>query len=179
MKTVKLILVLTLLMSASIMATTFKLNESVKKVHSVLKGNSMDVKGKPGLAVELNYKSEHVEVGEVSDVNITITTELNAGILKVKLKALKDSLVGIEEDEFEFNISETEKNSFPINLQLSSAIAGIHYINLVFSVEDEGSRVYAVPVNVGTISSKIVNETLEKTDKGIVISVSSAVENIK
>jgi hypothetical protein len=174
-----MILTGTLLSSVVTFANAEKEIVPVKKVYQVLEGDSMEIKGKPGLAIDLSYKSQHVEVGEVSDVNITLVTELNKGTLKVNMKALEDDLTGIEEEDLEFTISGPKVNYFPINLEVSSATEGIHYINLNLSVEGEGSRVFAVPVNIGTVSNKIENKTVETTDEGMTISVSSADEEIK
>jgi hypothetical protein len=178
MKTLKIILASTLLLSVSSMAMSSKIKEENKTIYTVLEGNSMNVMSKPGLAVDLDYKSEHVAVGAVSNVNITLITELNSGTLKVNIKALDEGLIGLEEQNLEFELSES-LNRFPINLKVGSALDGIHYINLVLSVEGQGSRVLVVPVNIGTISSKVTNKAIERTDKGIAISVSPAEEEIK
>jgi len=178
MKTLKIILASTLLMSVSAMAMTSKVKEPSKKVYSVLEGTTVNQIAKPGIAVDLSYKSEHVAVGETSDINITLHTGIKEGILKVNIKALEDDLSGMEEQNLEFDLTKGE-NSFPINLQASSSLDGIHYINFTLLIEGKGSRVLAVPVNVGNITSKIENKATKTTSKGVSISVSSADEEIK
>lgn len=178
MKTLKIILASTLMSSVVAFANTAKVQEPTKKVYEVLEGNSKASEKKFGLAVDLTYKSQHVDVGEVSDVTINITTGLTEGTLKIKMNALDDALNGLDEELKEFKLSETN-NRFTIDLKLSSAVDGRHYLNLLLNVEGKGSRVFVVPVNVGTLSSKVSNKAVEKTDKGIAISVSAAQEEIK
>ncbi|CAA6802705.1 MAG: Unknown protein [uncultured Sulfurovum sp.] len=178
MKTLKMIVVSTLLSSILAFGNTARVTEPTKHVYKVLEGNSMNIQGKPGLAVELSYKSAHVEVGELSDVNITLMTDLDSGTLKVNLKPLEANSIGLEAQNLEFELSKS-MNYFPINLQVNTIREGIHYINVTLSLEGEGLRVLAVPVNVGTISNALTNKTVETTDTGVNISVSSAQEEIK
>ena len=178
MKTVKTLLIATLLTSIGAMAMTNKVNDKNKVVYEVLEGDTSKIELKPGLAVDVKYKSEHVDVGMSADVNITISTKLNKGILKVNLRALKENTINVEQKDLEFTLTQGE-NSFPINLQLSSENNGIHYINLTMSVAGQGSRVVTVPFNVGTIPDKLNNEEIEKTGAGTPISVSMAEEEIK
>jgi hypothetical protein len=178
MKTLKILLASTLLLSVPAMALTSKVKEPTKKVYSVLEGTTVNQVAKPGLAVDLSYTSQHVEVGELSDINVTLLTSLSKGILKVKIKALDTEVDGVAEQNLEFDLSQGDK-SFPIHLQLSSESSGIHYINFTLSVDGEGSRVLVVPFNVGTISSKVENKAPKTTNDGTVISVSSAEEEIK
>ena len=178
MKIVKTLLIATLLTSIGAMAMTNKVNDENKVVYEVLEGDTSKIELKPGLAVDVKYKSEHVDVGMSADVNITISTKLNKGILKVNLRALKENTINVKQKDLEFTLTQGE-NSFPINLQLSSEDNGIHYINLTMSVEGQGSRVVTVPVNVGTVSKKLDNKKIERTSTGTSISVSSAQEEIK
>jgi len=90
MKTLKIILAATFLLSSSAMAMTAKASEDNKKIYEVLEGDSSKIIGKPGLAVELKYKTQHVDVGVLSDVNMSIRTVLKTGMLKVKMKTLED-----------------------------------------------------------------------------------------
>ena len=178
MKTLKMLFIAILSTTLGAMAMTAKVKNESKVVYEVLEGDTKEVHGKPGLAVDVKYKTEHVDVGVSSDVNITITTGLSEGVLKVNLRALKENTIDLTEEDLEFTLTK-DGNSFPINLQLSSEINGIHYINLTMTVEGQDSRVISVPVNVGTISNKLDNKAVERTDKGLAISVSSAQEEIK
>jgi len=179
MKTLKTLLVATLLTNVGAMAMTSKVKaDDNKVVYEVLTGDSSRVQGKSGLPVDVNYKSQHVDVGVSSDVNITIGTGLSKGILKVNVRALKENSIDLEEKDLEFTLTKGQ-NAFPLNFQVTSQENGIHYINLTMSVEGQGSRVVVVPLNIGTVSNKIENKAVEKTDKGVAISVSSAEEEIK
>jgi hypothetical protein len=178
MKTLKTVMVAMLLTNVGVMAMTTKVKDETKVVYKVLEGDSKEVHGKRGLAVDVKYKSEHVDIGVNANVNITITTGLNEGILKVNVRPLKENTTNLAEKDIEFTLT-NGKNSFPVNLELSSEQSGIHYINLTMSVEGEGSRVITVPVNIGTITKSLNNKKVERTDTGIPISVSSAQEEIK
>jgi len=178
MKTLKIIVASTLLMSVSAMALTSKVKEGNKKVYTVLEGTTVNQVSKSGLPVELSYKTQHVDIGENSNVNVTITTGLSKGIMKVNIRPLDSDLDGFKEQNLQFNLAQGEK-SFPINFEVSSLVEGIHYLNFTISVEGEGSRVLAIPVNVGTISKKMDNKAVETNNKGVAISISSAQEEIK
>lgn len=178
MKTLKKLLIVTLITSIGAMAMTAKVKDENKVVYKVVKGDSKVTHGKPGLAVDVKYDSEHVDVGVSANVNMTITTALNEGTLKVNLRALKENTIDVGEENLEFKLTKGT-NSFPIKLQVSSQKNGIHYINLTMSVEGQGLRVISVPVNVGTISKKLDNKAVERTSNGEAISVSAAQEVIK
>jgi len=178
MKTVKTLLVATLLTNVGAMAMTSKVKAEDKVVYEVLVGDSSEVQGKSALAVDVQYKSEHVDVGVTADVNIIITTGLTKGILKVNVRPLKVNSIDLEEKDLKFKLTKGI-STFPINLEVSSQESGVHYINLTLSVEGQGSKVVVIPVNIGTLSNKIENKSLEKTEKGGTISISSAEEEIK
>ena len=178
-KTFKTLLIATLLSNITAMAMTAKVDDKNKVVHEVIKGESKGTQKKFGLPIDVSYKSEHVDVGVSSNVNITISTKLTKGTLKVNLRPLDENSIDIEEKDLEFTLTK-EENSFPIELQLTSQKSGIHYINLSMSVKGKGSKVVAIPVNIGTISKKLNNNsTVEKTKEGTAISVASAEEEIK
>lgn len=143
----------------------------------LINGTSMGKYLKPGLAIEIAYTSTRVVLGESSDVNITLSTSaIESGTLKVQMTADK-ALNGLSGANLEFSISEDEK-SFPIQLQLSSGIDGIHYVNVFAEVEGRGTRAFAVPVYVGDTQNKTFNKMIQKTEQGDNISVSSAQEEI-
>ncbi|CAA6820108.1 MAG: Unknown protein [uncultured Sulfurovum sp.] len=178
MKLLKMLVIATLLTQVGAMAMTAKIKDDNKKIYEVLKGDTRSSYMKPGLAVDLIYSSEHVEVGEFSDINISIITDLNEGILKVNLKSLEDELIHIEEKNLEFKLSKSE-NIFPINLQVSSEEEGEHYLTVFISLEGHGGRVFDIPVKIGTISEKISTKPVEITDEGVAVSSSPAEEEIK
>lgn len=171
MKIFTMVVLVLLLTNVGAMAMTAKVKDENKVVYEVIKGDSNDMKVKSGLAVDVEYTSEHVGVGVSANVTITITTGLTEGTLKVNIRALKENTTNLDEEDLEFRLTK-EKNSFLINLQFSSEIEGRHYINLTMTVEGRGSRVIVVPVNVGTISKKINNKAIEITANGEAISVS-------
>lgn len=178
MKIIKTLVIATLLTNIGAMAMTSKVKDENKVVYNVLEGDTKNVHGKPGLSVDVQYKSEHVDIGVSSNINITITTALSVGVLNVNVRALKENTTDLNEENLEFKLVKGA-NIFPIDFQVSSEINGIHYINLTMSVEGQGSRVITVPLHVGTISSKLNNKAVKRTDKGVAISVGVAQEEIK
>jgi len=177
MKLIKIVMVSALLL-ASLTAMTAKVEEQAeKRVYQVLKSEKVDHCTKPGLPVELEYSSEHVDTGVVSNVNITIFTTLIEGVLKVNVKALEG--LDFEEKDFRFKLSKEEKNEFSLALEVLSSINGKHYLTFELSVEGKGGRIVEVPVKFGTIMSKPQATNVEKTQSGVNISVSKAIEEIK
>jgi hypothetical protein len=148
-----------------------------KRVYKVLKSEKEEHCMKPGLAVNLEYSSEHVDAGSISNVNITIFTALTEGILKVTIKSL-DGL-DFEEKSLEFKLSSDTKNQFPINLEVLSSVDGEYFLTFELSVEGKGGRIFEVPVNFGTIIQKPQVKNFEKAENGVNITVSKAIEEIK
>jgi hypothetical protein len=167
MKNLKTIVLSTIFMSVLSIANPLKIE---KKVNNTI--------GKKGLLIALTHQSKHVEVDEISIMELNVTTQLKKGILKVNIKSLDNSLNGIDKTYLEFEISET-KQSFPIEFQVSSHNAGIHYINFTFSMKNQPSRVIVVPVNIGTVNNKLSNKALQKNELNMNISVSKAEETIE
>ena len=148
-----------------------------KKEPTFVKSTTVGHYMKPGLAVDITYSSQKVDIGELSDINITLDTLLKDGMLKVKITLDKD-LSGLDSSHLEFPLSETAK-SFSVNLQLSSPTDGIHYINIFAEIEGNGMRAFAIPVYVGDTTKKsFFSKTTEKTSTGVNISVSNAEETI-
>jgi len=178
MRKLKNIVASTLLVSVSLMAMTAKVTPPTKTVHSLLKGTTLNQISKTGVALNISYTTQHVNVGELSDVNLTITTPLTEGKLKVNLRGLNDAIVGINRSDIAFTLGQN-KQSFPIHLQLSSATEGLHYLNVSATVEGQGTRVLAVPLKVGLVTNVMKNKINTVSSDGKVISVSSAQEEIK
>lgn len=160
-----------------IQAVAVDTNSTNTEESRLVNGTSVGHYLKPGLAVEIVYSSQHVAVGEKSDLNITLSTlAIESGTLKVTMKSDK-GLTGLNDSNKEFEITEEEK-TFSINLALTAGSNGIYYVNLFAEVEGRGMRAFAVPVYVGDTKNTLFKKTLNKTDKGDNISVSSASEEI-
>ncbi len=145
--------------------------------NEVMSGTTIGKYMKPGLAVELAYISEKVAVGEMSDVNITVSTSsIKNGILHISISPDK-KLQGFRKKRFSFTIDK-EHNSFPINLKLSSNSNGIHYINIFAKIKGMGMRAFAVPVYVGNGKNNFQSKVVRKTKQGTNITISPAQESI-
>jgi hypothetical protein len=181
MRIVTKTLALTLLTSVLVLANTAKVSEPTQKVYQVLEGSTMQgIEQKRGLAVDIEYKSEHVGVNQLSQVNIVLLTHLNKGILNVDVSSMNNTLEGIKPNNYKFVLVEiAEENKFPINLQVKSEKEGIHYVNLNVSLEGDESRLFSVPVNIGKVDKALQKKALTPNSDGDVMSISQAVEEIK
>lgn len=168
MKKTNLLLLVTLL-SSSLLAKNINLLESPSSV-----GKSI----KKSIPLDINYTTEHVSIGETSEVKILLSTSLTSGTLTVTLLALENDIIGIVNSKFTFEITK-EKQSFPINLELSSSTNGRHYLDIHTNIKNRGSRVFVVPFNVGIIKKKSLSKVIHKTDTKELLSISSAEEVIK
>lgn len=174
-------LAVALLTPMYLFANTAKILEPTKKVYQVLEGSSMQgIEQKRGLAVDIEYKSEHVGVNQLSQVNIVLSTHLTKGILNVDITSMNNTLEGIKPNNYKFVLLErAEENAFPINLEVKSEKEGIHYINLKVSLEGDETRVLSVPVNVGKVDKVLQKKALTSSSDGDAMTVSQAVEEIK
>ena len=173
MKIFKLLFISSLLVGTSLMAFTAKVKEPI-----IVEGTNVGEYQKPGAPVDIKYTSEHVEIGEVSRVVIVLMPRANSGTMKVKVKldkALEE--VSNVDKQLSFDL-ETDKKEFPLQLEVSANEDGLYYIRLHIVMKDKGMRAFAVPVYFGEGKLKKVNTTVEKTQKGEMISVSAAEETI-
>jgi len=149
-----------------------------KKVHKIISGDSRTMISKSNLPVNVRYTTEQVDVNETSNVDVSISTTLSKGTLKVKINDLENDLEGLDDAELLFELSE-DSNSFPLNFQVSSEVAGIHYISFIFSVEGKGVKALSIPINIG---KEIVQQKVQKAIKnsnGVPLSISHAEEVIE
>lgn len=169
----KIILLAFMLLTTFTMALTAK----VEKPASV-KGTSIGKYAKPGAPVDIRYETQHVEVGEVSDINIMLSSSSTIGTMKVKVKVDKglDEVSSVEK-HLSFDLSKG-KGEYPIVLQVSADENGLYYIKLHVSIKGQGMRAFAVPVYIGDAVLKTKKTVVEKTEKGENISVTAAEETI-
>lgn len=164
-------------MLVALSAMTKKVLENEKHVYEVLRSEKVTHCMKPGLSVDLEYRSEHVNVGASANVSISIVTGLKEGTLAVNVKSL-EGLV-FEERNLAFQLSAEQENRFPLNFQVFSSTDGEYFLTLELSVQGKGRRIFEVPVKFGTILQKPRATNIETTEEGTTISISKAVEEIK
>lgn len=181
MKILTTTLALALLATLVTFANTAKVSEPSNKVYQVLEGSTLQsIHQKRGLAVDIEYQSEHVGINQVSEVNITVMTQLTKGILNVELSSANDTLEGIKGSHYKFALLEiAQENNFPINLEVKSEKEGIHYINLKVTLEGDETRLFSVPVNIGKVDTVLQKKPLAFRTNGDSMTVSKAVEEIK
>jgi len=133
---------------------------------------------KPGAPVEIRYTSEHVTVGDRSNIDIILTSSATTGTMKLKVKVDKDlNEISSVEKHLSYDLSEGKKE-YPLHLEVSADEDGLYYVRIQVSIKGKGMRAFAVPVYVGDALVKTKATSVEKTDKGETISVSAAQETI-
>ena len=161
------------LLGTSAMALTAKVDKPV-----LVTGTSVGKYAKPGAPVEIRYTSEHVNVGDVSKVDINLTSSVKTGTMKVKVKVDKDlnEITNVDE-HLSFDLSQDEKE-YPLHLEVSAEVDGLYYVRVMVTIKGKGMRSFAVPVYVGKGTLRKNKVKLEKTKSGENISVFSAEETI-
>jgi len=142
-------------------------------------GSTVGKYRKPGAPIDMTYKTNRVGLGEIADVNITLTTGINSGIMSVALNFDENlKTEGIVYDNIEFSLSPNTKE-YNINIQVSSAKDGLYYVRLLTKI-DGRMRALAVPIYVGSGKLKSKSgQVVMKAKGGENISVSKAEETIE
>ncbi len=139
---------------------------------------------KPGASIDMSYSSQRVDINEVSDVNITLTTALRKGTLSTII-TLDKNLTSI--NKFNNNLSYAilaNQQEFLINLQVNSKKEGLYYIRLLTKIDNGYGvklRSFAVPIYIGKevgITKKRIGSQMKALGAEN-ISVSKAVETIE
>ncbi|SFV67469.1 hypothetical protein MNB_SV-14-160 [hydrothermal vent metagenome] len=149
-----------------------------------MSGTTIGHYAKPGAPIDMTYLSHSTDNNESSkkyDVNITLTTTVRYGTMKVKV-TFDDALIPLTSIDKELSFEITpEQKKYPINMQVSAKEDGLHYIRLLTKIDKgRGSklRAFAVPVQVGEKKILKRNSVMMKSHSGENISISKAVETI-
>lgn len=173
MKIFNVLLTSALLLGTSAMALTAKVEKPV-----LVKGTSVGSYAKPGAPVEISYTSEHVSVGDVTNVDINLTSSIKTGTMKVKVKVDKDlNEITTVDKHLSFDLTQGEKE-YPLHLEVSADEDGLYYVRVMVTIKGKGMRSFAVPVYVGEGTLRKNKATIEKTKSGENITVFSAEETI-
>jgi len=161
------------LLGTSAMALSVKVKDPL-----VVKGTTVGKYAKPGAPVDIRYTSEHVDVGDVSNVDIVFTSSATQGTMKVNIKVDKNlnEHTGINK-HLTFDL-DTARKDHPVHLEVSADDDGLYYVRVMVSIKGKGMRAFAVPVYVGNGKVTKQNVTIEKTKRGENISVSKAKETV-
>jgi len=156
---------------------------AVAKDNQVVKGTTVGHYQKPGAPVNVTYSSTRVEVDEVADVNISLTTSIKSGDMEVTVDVDKNlEQIGEKYGNISFSLSPNRK-SYDINMKVKSSKDGLYYIRLlakINSVSGVRMRALAVPVYIGDGQLRKKNKQLiMKAMSGENISVSKAQETIE
>jgi hypothetical protein len=163
------IFVLAVLMCSTLMSSSLTVIEE--------KGTTVGRYAKPGAPVDLTFTSQNVDPGEVSEINIVLTTSVNTGKMEVSIKRGKGLDLAKETDRsLDFTLGQST-NEYPLALFVTAEKDGVYYIKLLVSIEGEGSRAFAVPVFIGEGRVKKSKTPQNKSASGENISVSKAVES--
>ena len=173
MKLAHSVLLGSVLLLTSAMAFSAKVKDPV-----VVKGTTVGKYAKPGAPVDIRYTSEHVEAGDISNVDIVFTSSATQGTMKVNIKVDKNLNEHTSINKhLTFDLDKARKE-YPVHLEVSADEDGLYYVRILVSIKGNGMRAFAVPVYVGSAQVTKQNVTIEKTKRGENISVSKAEERI-
>jgi len=163
---------------ALLLVPAMALSSKVTKEYALVTGTSIGKYAKPGAPVDITYSSEHVETGEVSKVDIELTTYLKKGTVKVSIsmdKELINNTINLANSAF---VLTQKSKTYPLHLEVSTLKDGIYYVRVLVAMEKKGMRSFAVPIYVG--DGKIKNKKpIQKIKSGENISISHAIETIE
>ncbi|WP_457746917.1 hypothetical protein [Sulfurimonas sp.] len=172
----KKLLLATLFIGVSVMAMSSRAHEPIE----VISGDSLGKYSKPGAPVEIEYTTQHVNVGDVCSVKATLLTAVRSGSMNITLKpdSRLNQLSAIPQ-KLSVDLS-TVNGVYPLNFAVSADSDGLYYIKLLVQVEGRGMRAFSIPVYVGDAKSfQKVSKSLQRDVSGKAIIVSPAVETIK
>ena len=173
MKRIKLLLLSILFLGTLSMAMSAKVKEP-----KLVEGTTVGKYQKPGAPVDMRYTSQHVEVGQKSEVHIVLMTLGSSGVMTVKLNVDKNlQQQDTVNKKQSFKLTEGQKE-YPLDLVVSADNDGLYYVRVLVSIKGKGMRAFAVPVYVGEGKLKTNKTPVQKTSTGENISVSPAVETI-
>ena len=174
MKNLMKLCISSVLIGSIAMASTVKVSEP-----KLIKGTSIGKYAKPGAPVDISYTSQNVEAGEGAEVTIDLSTSIQTGTMRIKIKMDKQlsALQKIDKD-LSFPL-EKSTNNYPLKMYVSAEADGVYYIKLLVTIKGKGSRAFAVPVYIGEGRVKKNKVSVQKTAAGENISVSKAVESVE
>jgi len=149
----------------------------------IAEGTTVGHYQKPGAPIDITYKATKVELNELSEINIVLSTAINSGEMIVNIdfdEKLKRE--GEAYDSIRFSLTDST-NDYELNFKASASEDGLYYIRLLAKIEDGAStrmRVMAVPIYVGDGKLKRKgNRVIMKAINGENISISKAEETIE
>jgi len=141
-------------LAINIMAETISVDDSI------LIGSSKDnpYKKSYGLALDVEYASKHVDIGEYTDVNLTFVTgeKLVDDVLEIVIEE-NPNLIGLDKKEYFFKLSK-EEHRFSIKLSLSSMMNNKHLLSISAKVSNK-MKFFGIPIFVGNIEEKRVKKS--------------------
>lgn len=166
-------LVSTFVIGTALQAFTAKVDKP-----QLVQGSSVGKYNKPGAPVEIEYRSEHVTIAEVSKVDISLMPTITDGTMDVKINVDKEltELTNLDKT-LSFELTKRDKK-YPLHMEVSSQYEGLYYIRVLVSMKGKGMRAFAVPVYVGSGILKQNRANVMKTKSGEEMNLFSAEERI-
>ena len=158
-------------------------SESTTPPSNIKTGTTLGHYAKPGAPIDMTYSSKAVEAEEVTDINITLTTNVRFATMNVELSWDKElTKISKIAEKLTYQVT-PEYQTFHINLRAKSTEEGLFYIRLLTKIDKGTSsqmRSFAVPVYVGeNPHPKNQTSQIQKVMGGENISISKAVETIE
>ena len=170
---------LLILSSLAIMVVLTTINAKTKKDISPATGTTAGQYSKPGAPVDIEYKVSHVDLGGISNVEISfITRESAKREMEIKLSLDKTLNLVAGKKNYIFQVKK-EENVHRINLKLSGSENGEYFINIFVNMGNKGMRAFAVPVRIGDLEQRMQKaKYYPKGTSGENISISEGIETI-
>ena len=151
----------------------------------IITGSTKGHYQKPGAPVDMVYTTRKIQIGEVSDVNISLITPLKSGEMDISISLDKElKPVGDFFDKVVFPIAPDQRR-YNLHFRVTSSENGLFYVRLLIKVKDPNGdsanmRAFAIPVYVGTgVLQRKSKQRIMKAFSGENLSVSKAKETIQ
>ncbi|MEA2047756.1 MAG: hypothetical protein U9O64_04835 [Campylobacterota bacterium] len=155
-----------MLLSSFLVGTSVQALSTKVEKPQLVQGSSVGEYRKPGAPVEIKYSSEHVNIVEVSKVDISLMSSLTEGTMDVKIKVDKEltELTNIDK-KLSFELTNSDR-TYPLYLEVSAESEGLYYIRVLVSIKGNGMRAFAIPVYVGSGILRKNSANVVKTKSG-------------
>jgi hypothetical protein len=172
MKKINLFILASALMGSSVMAMSSKVQKP-----EIVRGTTLGTYKKPGAPIDIDYRTQHIQAGDESVVDIRLITSQKEGRMDVKVE-LDGGLTPVGNVSPSYSFKLDGSREYPLHFKVIASSDGVYYIRLLVQMGSKGFRAFAVPVYVGNGTVKLKRMPVMKSKEGERISVMPAQETI-
>lgn len=145
--------------------TTSLFSWSAKTQKPLIKGSTIGTYQKPGASININYTSEHIEAGEISNINIEFISKLKEDF-NIKISSSKEVSI---KSPLTYTLNLSKKNI--LNIKVKTYKDGVFYINIFATLKNGKFRAFTIPIYVGSgaIEKKSSNNLKQYNGKNIIL----------